>query len=110
MSAVIACMHLKHNSCDMWLTTHAHPSVICVEVLGHSCQPITGRLATLPSNTAIKIIDADAVYMLSSYADNNFPVHCKLQLFYSASDREGEFVMTVCVCVCVCGLPVWRNK
>jgi len=42
--------HLKHNS---WLTT-PHPSVICVELLGHSLQPMTGRLATRPNNTKVK--------------------------------------------------------
>jgi len=42
--------HLKHNS---WLTT-PHPSVICVELLGHSRQPMTGRLATRPNNTEVK--------------------------------------------------------
>jgi len=50
MSAVIACMHLKHNSCRMWLTPH--PSVICEELLGHGRQSLTGRLATHSSNTA----------------------------------------------------------
>ena len=45
MSAVIACMHLKQNS---W------PSVICVELLGGSRQPMTVRLATHSSNTSVK--------------------------------------------------------
>ena len=40
MSAVIACMHLKHSSCPT-----PHPSVICVELLRGSRQPITDRLA-----------------------------------------------------------------
>jgi len=42
-------MHLKHNS---WPTPH--PSVICVELLGGSRQPMTGRLAARPSNRAVK--------------------------------------------------------
>jgi len=49
MSAVIACMHLKHNSCRMWPIPHS--SVICVELLEHCRQPITSRLATHRSNT-----------------------------------------------------------
>jgi len=53
LSAVIACMHVKHNSCHMWPTPR--PSVVCAELLGHSRQPITGRLATHPSNTAVRI-------------------------------------------------------
>jgi len=50
LSCYDACMHLKHNS---WPTPH--PSVICVELLGGSRQPVTGRLATHPSNTPVKI-------------------------------------------------------
>jgi len=42
--------HLKHNS---WPTPH--PSVIGVELLGGSRQPMAGRLATHPSNTTVKI-------------------------------------------------------
>jgi len=42
----------------IWNTTagwrHPHPSVICVELLGGSRQPMTGRLATHPSNTRPK--------------------------------------------------------
>jgi len=49
LSAVIACMHLKHSS---WPTPH--PLVICVELLGVSRQPVTGQLATHPRNTTIK--------------------------------------------------------
>ena len=62
VTAVIACMHLKHNSCHVWPTPHQ--SVICVELLGHSRQPMTGRLAAHPSNTAVKI------YILT-----NFNIH-----------------------------------
>ena len=50
MSAVIACMHLKHNGSHMWPTSQT--SVVCVELLGHSRQPITGRLATLRDATS----------------------------------------------------------
>ena len=39
---------LKHNNCYMWPTPH--PSVI-------SRQPVTGRRATHPSNTAVTITD-----------------------------------------------------
>jgi len=44
------CMHLKHNS---WPTPH--PSVYCVELLGGNRQPVTGRLATHPSNATFKM-------------------------------------------------------
>ena len=44
------CMHLKHNS---WPTPH--PSVDCVELLGGNRQPVTGRLATHPSNATFKM-------------------------------------------------------
>ena len=53
MSVVIACVHLKHNSCHTWPVADTKP--ICVELLGHSRQTVTGRLATHPSNTAVKI-------------------------------------------------------
>jgi len=33
----------------------ADATPICVELLGHSRQPMTGRLATHPSNTSVKI-------------------------------------------------------
>ena len=39
--------HLKYNS---WPA----PSVVCMELLGQSRQPVTGRLATHPSNTTVK--------------------------------------------------------
>ena len=32
-----------------------HPSVVCVELLGNSRQPMTGRLATHPINTTVEI-------------------------------------------------------
>jgi len=60
VSAVIACMHLKHNSCRMWPTPH--PSLLSVWMLpGQSRQPITGLLATQPSNTAVVAV-ADHVH------------------------------------------------
>ena len=46
-------MHVKHNSCHMWPTPR--PSIVCAELQGDSRQPITGRLATHPSNTALRI-------------------------------------------------------
>jgi len=51
------CMHLKHNSCHMsrWPWPMPHPSAICVELPCGSRQPMTGRLATHPSNTLVKI-------------------------------------------------------
>jgi len=51
VSAVIACMRLKHNSCHMSRWPTPQPSVVYyyVELLGHSRQPMTGRLATHPS-------------------------------------------------------------
>ena len=51
------CMHLKHNSChtSRWPWPTPHPSVICVELLGSSRQPMTGRLATHPDNITVKI-------------------------------------------------------
>ena len=42
-----------HNSCRMSRWTTPHPSVICVELLWGSRQPLTGRLATHPSNTTV---------------------------------------------------------
>jgi len=47
----------KRNSCHVfrWLCPTPHPSVVCVELLGSSRQPMTGRLATHPSNTTVKI-------------------------------------------------------
>ena len=57
MSAVIACVYLKHNS---WPTPH--PSVICVELLEGSRQPMTRRLATHPNNTAVKRAITDDTY------------------------------------------------
>jgi len=53
VSVVIACMRLKHNSCRMWPSPC--PSVICVELIEHSSQPITGGLATHPNDTLVKI-------------------------------------------------------
>jgi len=45
---IVSCMHLKHNT---WPTPH--PSFICVQLLGGSRQPVTGRLVTHTSNTTV---------------------------------------------------------
>ena len=57
------CMHLKHNSCHMsrWPWPMPHPSAICVELPCGSRQPMTGRLATHPSNTGPQTHDYNSV-------------------------------------------------
>jgi len=55
VSAVIVCTHLKYNNCHMSQWPKPHPSVICVEFLWGSRQPMTGRLPAHPSNTKVKI-------------------------------------------------------
>jgi len=51
-------LHARETQQLSWPTplwTTPHPSVICVELLGGSSrQPMTGRLATHPSNTTVK--------------------------------------------------------
>ena len=57
MSAVIACKHLKHNSCHMsrWPWPMPRLSVIVVREHPSTSDGLTGRLATHRGKTAVKI-------------------------------------------------------
>jgi len=54
VSAVIAGMHLKHNSWHTSRLLMPYPSVFCEELPWGSHQPMTGRLATHPSSPTVR--------------------------------------------------------